>query len=154
MDLSAQPLNVWSRSEEEAGRLMSNFAHTPFTLDGVEYASVEAFYVCLLIAPERRDRVRKMYGVRAKHEAPKVRPAAFEYGGETIELGSAEHIRLIQRAIRAKLQAHPRVASAFLATRPRPIVHETGYPDAPDAEFPKAVLCRLLSDLREEFAHG
>jgi predicted NAD-dependent protein-ADP-ribosyltransferase YbiA (DUF1768 family) len=152
MSLSEQPLNVWSRSDEEIGRLMSNFAHTPFTLDGVQYASVEAFYASLLVVPQRRERVRKMYGVRAKHEIPKVKPRTFEYCGEKIGLGTAEHIALIQRAIRAKLSAHPEVASAFVATRPRPIAHETGYEDAPDVEFPKAVLCRVLTELRDEFA--
>jgi hypothetical protein len=43
MDLAGQPSNVWSRSSKEIGRLMSNFAPTPFTPD-----SVEAFYACLL----------------------------------------------------------------------------------------------------------
>ena len=47
-------LNIWSRSDEAVGRLMSNFAHTPFTLDGVDYASIEAFYVCLLLPAESR----------------------------------------------------------------------------------------------------
>lgn len=152
--LPAPPLNVWSRSEEEIGRLMSNFAHTPFTLDDVEYASVEAFYACLLLPPQRRDRVAKMFGIRAKHEVPNLKPQWFEYRGQTIGLGSPEHISLVERAIRAKLQFHPAIAAAFAATRPRPIQHETGYPDPPDAEFPKAVLCRLLTSLREEFAAG
>jgi len=151
MELSGQPLNVWSQSDEEVGRLMSNFAHAPFTLDGVEYASVESFYACLLLAPQRRDRVRKMYGVRAKHEIPKVKPSEFEYGGDRIGLGTAEHVGLVKRAIRAKLEAHSEIASAFVTTRPRPIVHETGYPDSVDAAFPRAVLCRLLTELREEF---
>ncbi len=44
-----KPLNVWSRSDEEIGRLLSNFAHTPFVLDSVAYASVEGFYAALLI---------------------------------------------------------------------------------------------------------
>lgn len=148
------PLNVWSRSEEDIGRLMSNFAHTPFALDDVEYASVEAFYACLLLPPQKRDRVAKMYGIRAKHEVPNLKPQSFEYRGQSIRLGSPEHISLVERAIRAKLQSHPAIAASFVATRPRPIQHETGYPDPPDAEFPKAVLCRLLTTLREELAAG
>jgi len=60
---------------------MSNFAWTPFELDGVEYASVEAFYAGLLIPDAaRRARVRMMYGVRAKHEIPKAKPLSFVYG--------------------------------------------------------------------------
>ena len=43
-EIDLLPFNVWSRSEEEIGRLTSNFAHTPFELDGVAYASFEGFY--------------------------------------------------------------------------------------------------------------
>jgi hypothetical protein len=150
---SEAPLNIWSNSAEELGRSLSNFAHTPFQLDGVEYASVEAFYACLLIAdPQRRDRVRKMYGVRAKHEIPKIKPPMLVYLNVRIRPGSAEHYSLIKSALRAKLRAHPEIAQAFALTRPRRIEHETGHPDAPNAEFPKEVFCRLLEELREEFA--
>ena len=40
---SQRPLNVASMTTEEIGRWMSNFAPTPFTLDGVRYSCVEAF---------------------------------------------------------------------------------------------------------------
>jgi predicted NAD-dependent protein-ADP-ribosyltransferase YbiA (DUF1768 family) len=54
-DEVTRPLNIWSRSDEEIGRLMSHFAHTPFTLDGVEFGSVEAFYTWLVVSgyPDR-----------------------------------------------------------------------------------------------------
>ncbi len=142
-------LNIWSRSDEELGRLMSNFAHTPFTLDGVDYASVEAFYVCVLLPAEsRKEKVRKLWGIRAKHEAPKEVPRSFAYQGSTIAVGSEAHHELVKRAIRAKLEAHPELARAFAQTAPRPLVHQTGYPDG--ADFPAAVLCRILTELRGE----
>lgn len=149
-----KPLNVWSHGDEEIGQLLSNFAHTPFGLDGISYASVEGFYVSILIqsSESRRDKARRLWGFRAKREMPGRKPEVFRYGSREIRLGSEEHHTLIKRAIRAKLEAHPDIARAFVATRPRPIVHETGYPDPPDAEFPKEVLCRILSELREEFA--
>lgn len=40
-------LNVYSKSSEPLARALSNFAHTPFELDEVQYASVEAFYQSL-----------------------------------------------------------------------------------------------------------
>ncbi len=148
------PLNIWSKSDEEIGRLMSNFAHTPFVLDGILYSSIEGFYAALLIQGNaaKQAKVRQMWGVRAKHEIPKLKPQVILYNGESFKLGSKDHISLIKQAIRAKLQTHPEIAAAFVATRPRPIAHETGYADAPDAEFPKEVFCRVLEELREEFA--
>jgi hypothetical protein len=148
------PLNIWSKSDEEIGRLMSNFAHTPFVLDGIFYASIEGFYAALLIQNNtaRQAKVRQMWGIRAKHEIPKTKPQVLRYNGESFQLGSQEHIGLIKRAIGAKLEAHLEIATAFIATRPRPIAHETGYPPAPDAEFPREVFCKVLEELREEFA--
>jgi hypothetical protein len=155
MNANMNPLNIWSKSDEEIGRLMSNFAHTPFILDGNRYSSIEGFYAALLIQNNeaRQSKVRRLWGIRAKHEIPKNKPQVILYNGERFRLGSKEHICLIKRAIGAKLEAHPEIATAFVATRPRPIVHETGYPDAPDAEFPKEVFCKVLEELRDEFAH-
>jgi predicted NAD-dependent protein-ADP-ribosyltransferase YbiA (DUF1768 family) len=149
-----KPLNIWSKSDEEIGRLMSNFARTPIVLDGIQYASIEGFYAALLIQNNeaRQSKVRQLWGIRAKHEIPKKKPQVILYNGESFRIGSKEHIFLIKRAIRAKLETHPEIATAFVATRPRPIVHETGYADAPDAAFPKEVFCEVLEELREEFA--
>ncbi len=70
-----RPLNVASTSGEEIGRLISNFAPTPFVLGGRGFSCVEAFYVFLKFAddPEkqkaipRHDRQRRQtYGRRAR----------------------------------------------------------------------------------------
>lgn len=42
--LSLSPINVASNSENPTEALLSNLAHTPFSLDSREYASVEAFW--------------------------------------------------------------------------------------------------------------
>lgn len=149
------PLNVYSRSDEEIGREMSNFTLAPFVLDDVEFASFEAFYAWLLLSDRnetRRDKVRKLWGFRAMNEAPKTKPETVVYRGEVIKLGSEEFIALCKRALRAKLECNPGIASRFVATMPRPIVHNTGRPPTPNAEFPREVFCRLLTELREEFA--
>ena len=151
-----EPLNIWSMSPEAIGREMSNFAHTPFVLDGVEFASIEAFYVWLMLSAsgneQKRERVRPMWGLHAKRRFPKVRPARICHLGTWMDVGGPEHLALIKRALQAKLDAHPDIARRFVATRPRPLVHETGHPDKPGAEFPKETFCRLLSEVREEFA--
>lgn len=57
------------------------------------------------------------------------------------------------RRIRARLDAHPAIAAEFIATRPRPIVHDTGRPDLEGAALPAAALVRILTELRDELAN-
>lgn len=152
----SKPLNVWSMSDEEIGRKMSNFAHTPFVIDDLEFGSVEAFYVWILLSAtgteRKREKVRPMWGLHAKRLAPRIKPPCVIYRGSTMKLGGPEHIALIRRALRAKLDAYPEVARDFVATAPRPIAHDTGHRDNPDAEFPRETFCRLLHELRDELA--
>jgi hypothetical protein len=80
-----KPLNVWSMSDEPVGRSLSNFAHTPFTLDSLEFTSVEAFYVWLLltgtsVTEHKKDKVRKLYGLHATRTAPREKPASRKRG--------------------------------------------------------------------------
>jgi predicted NAD-dependent protein-ADP-ribosyltransferase YbiA (DUF1768 family) len=115
-------LNVYSRSDDEIGRLMSNFAHTPFVLDGIEYGSIEGFYVSLLfLDPAKRLKLGRLYGMVVKRMGKKSRLTKTCYGHDWFDLGSEAHIGLIKRAIRAKLDAHPDIARAFVATAPRPM---------------------------------
>jgi hypothetical protein len=156
-EIDLLPFNVWSRSEEEIGRLMSNFARTPFELDGVAYASFEGFYISLLfLDPAKRLKLSRLYGLvvsrmgkRSKIKRDRLKTC---YAGGWFDLGSETHLRLVKRALRAKLEAHPNIARAFVATKPRSIAHETGHPHAPDVEFPASVFCRILSELSDEFA--
>lgn len=151
--LGERPLNVASGGREEIGRLMSNFARTPFTLDGRVYASVEGFYQCLHFTdPERRAAVAAMHGREAKCATRGVAGAVMTYEGETFMPGSDTHLALIKRAIRAKLEQHPGIATAFVATHPRPITHHVGRVSRRPSPFPAEVFCRILSELREAFA--
>lgn len=146
-------LNVFSRSDELIGRLMSNFANTPFILDDVEYASVEGFYVSLLfLEEEKRAKVSKLYGIVVKNMGKKSRLTKTCYLGEWFELGSDTHVELVKKAIRAKLEAHDGIRADFVATSPRPIVHDCGHPEPVDTVFPASVFTRILTELRDEFS--
>lgn len=116
-----RPLNIWSKSDEDIGRLMSHFAHTPFELDGVTFGS---------------------------HACPKNKPEYIDYHGCKFKPSSPEHRDLIMRANRAKLDAHPGIACAFVATLPRPIVHIL--PGKEDD--PHDVFCEIMRKLRDEYA--
>jgi len=103
-----KPLNIWSNSDEEIGRRMSHFAHTPFELDGVIFGSVEAFYSWLLVENNdaKRAKIAPMWGARSKHACPKTKPDTIDYHGRKIRPSSPEHRELIMRANRAKLDAY------------------------------------------------
>ncbi len=153
---SQRPLNVASLTSEEIGKWMSNFAPTPFTLDGIRYNCVEAFYVCLKFPddPAMQARVRRMEGREAKRAGNKQRTTLTRYQEAEFLLGSAQHHALVKRAIRAKLEQHPEIARAFAATYPRPIVHNTGRPEDPWTALPGKAFCRILTELREELVRG
>lgn len=146
-----KPINISSAGDEEIGRQMSNFAATPFVLDGRRYASVEGFYVGLkFLDAESRARAATLAGQEAYAFGKASKLTETEYGGKRFPLGGPEHHALIARAIRAKLAAHPDLARAFAATHPRPIIHVTREPERPGTFMPAATLCRILTALRDE----
>lgn len=148
---STDPLNVWSRSPEAIGRALSNWAHLPFIFDGVQYESVEGMYASLLqLDPEKRAVVRTYWGYQAKRAIPKRRPEAVHYGGHLIAYPSDAFFAILTRGIYAKCTQHPDIARAFVATRPRPIIHDTGYPAKRGTASPSAGwFCAALSEIRE-----
>jgi hypothetical protein len=149
---TTNPLNVASASDEEIGRDMSNFGDFPFYFGKkpIRYHSLESFYQMLTEPDEKvRKSIAKMTGKEAKR-AGKSQTVEAKFEGKTYVLGSEAHHALIKDAIRAKLDQHPDLARRFVETRPRPIFHVT--PGGGSARLPAAVFCRILTELREEFA--
>lgn len=140
------PLNVYSKADEELGRLLSNFAHTPFVMDGITYASVEGFYSSLFWpeGDQGRRAAVALSGGSAKAFRPEPAPVTLIYRGRFFAHRSPEHVTLVERAIRAKLIAHPAIADGLAASGDRPIVHEIhGVAQDP-------ALCEILTRIRAE----
>lgn len=146
------PINAWSRSPEAIGRQLSNFAETPFILDGKQYASFEGFYNSLLYLDKNRQAdIAAMSGLEAKLAGKGSNLQIARYGKQLIRLGSEEHHELLERALRAKFDQNPELKQAFIDTHPRPIIHDTGHPDKPGAHFPREVFEGMLQKLRDEY---
>lgn len=59
-------INIYSKSKTELGRILSNFAHTPFTtVNHGKFASVEGFYYWLKSGMQY-DELRNLHGFQAK----------------------------------------------------------------------------------------
>jgi len=119
-----EPIDISSRVANDAWRPISNFAHTPFELDGRPYASVEGFWQGLKFPGERaRARVAALHGHAAKSAAAGLEPRSLRYGGVTIRYGTPEHWALMRRACEAKFTQNAVAREALLATGTRPLTH-------------------------------
>lgn len=58
--------NIYSKGKTEYGRLLSNFAHTPFTCEDGYFASVEAYWYYLLTNNPKKENLRSLHGFAAK----------------------------------------------------------------------------------------
>jgi predicted NAD-dependent protein-ADP-ribosyltransferase YbiA (DUF1768 family) len=120
-----EPLNVGYRSPDWRIKLISNFAPTPFELDGREYASVEGFWQGLKFPSEAdRRRIGQLVAGEAKRAGEAAVPAeTFAYEGARIVPGTHAHWTLMERACRAKFSQNDDARSALLATGTRPLTH-------------------------------
>ncbi len=137
---AAGPGEVVLSKRNELG-LLSNFAATPFELDGARYASLEGFWQMMLY-PEGPDDPRALFpGLEWKHTRAQVAAmTGFEaktagdlawanmkkmginwvtYHGKRMDYyvpDKGEHYDLIVRATRAKIEQNPEVKRILLAT--------------------------------------
>lgn len=60
-------INAYSQSQCTLGRLLSNFAHTPFVCEDGRFESIEGYWYWLLARDHNdRDQLRLLYGSNAK----------------------------------------------------------------------------------------
>jgi predicted NAD-dependent protein-ADP-ribosyltransferase YbiA (DUF1768 family) len=150
-------INVYSRARTAGGRLLSNFTHTPFTLHGMRFASVEGFYQSLLFDDDAtRTLLAGLHGAAAKRWEKK----SFKREGDPIRTWDARVIAFwseefqeeVRHAMCAKVRQNPHGAAALLATGDLPPTHYHvmwGRPLLPRGE--RGLLVGALTALRAEF---
>jgi predicted NAD-dependent protein-ADP-ribosyltransferase YbiA (DUF1768 family) len=118
-----EPINVTSNSPDPIRRI-ANFAPTPFELDGMRYACVEAFWQSLRFPIEKRPRIAAMDGRAAKRASNKQPYGSHvTYDSRAIPVGTFEHWELMRRACTAKFAQNTDARAALLATGERPLIH-------------------------------
>lgn len=122
-----KPLIIAYYEGDEEVKILSNFAKTPFTLDGVQYYTVEAFWQSLKVSdPELRTKVAALRDGFDAKQVSKLIPSAgqiFVYEGNMYRVGSEAHHILLERALRAKVAQNASVRDALITTGKRPFRH-------------------------------
>lgn len=95
-------LNIYSKAKTKLGKLMSNFAHTPFTYQGKTYQSVEG---ALYYHRTEDDRLSTLHGSKAK-----------KLGSSLIQK-RIETPAMIKAWIYAKLFANPDIIELLLQNK-------------------------------------
>jgi len=105
-------INVYSKGRTELGRLLSNFAHTPFVhpVHG-RFASVEGYWYWLSC---KEDILKELHGYRAKK-------VGRELGGEDYQDGAAFKMNICTD-INCKIEQNPNI-SRMLEEIDLPLVH-------------------------------
>ncbi|MDR3636252.1 MAG: NADAR family protein [Isosphaeraceae bacterium] len=143
-----EPINVTSMSPDPQIKLISNFAPTPFELDGQSYASVEAFWQGLKFDGLERREVARLAGgtARQKGETKGYGPTV-RYQGESIPVGTWAHWALMERACRAKFTQNADAQSALLATGTRPLTHRVRHDSR---TIPGTIMAEIWMKLRAQ----
>lgn len=145
-------LNVSAKSSDWRAARLSNFSADSFTLDGDTFASAEGFIQGIMWPEGDSNRVAAFAstGGKAKRFGATAERKYVWYRGETIPFGSLAQHALIERAIRAKFTQNHTAMEALVATKGLTLIHDLGKPESPNTSLPAAVLCDILTRIREE----
>ncbi len=99
-----EPINISSRVTDPELKLIGNFAPAPFTMDGRDYACVEAFWQGLKFETEaQRRRIALLSGPEARRAGDERGYGEhITYEGKTFTPGTWDHWVLMERACHAK----------------------------------------------------
>lgn len=158
--MSKSAINIISTAEGPEA-ILSNFAHTPFNLDGVLCSSVEGFIQGLKEAtPDKQRRICLRHGFEAKRASSrkrnkKVRESGVVWWqGKAVSFKSEEYYKLIERSIRAKLDQNETARQALLDTADAELVHYTSKLESPNTSFPSERFVSILMKIRTELLIG
>lgn len=155
-------INIGMHPEHnEVQKKLSNLSPSPFSLDGVEYASVEAFRMSIKYPPTdpRHIEIRQLSGIKAKSAGRDAKAfKSFLYQWKEIRIGSVEHHALLKRALRAKLEQNPHILQTLLDTWDKTLTHIVFTRHRVQKHIlhdsktiPGETFAQLYTELREEF---
>ena len=135
-------INVYSKAKTYLGRLLSNWADTPFECEDGRFRSIEGYWYWL---GSKDDRLRDVWGFPAKRLGREV--------GASDWIDTEEFKGKIKRAIRAKINQHKEIRK-LLEESTLPLVHYYDYKGkivrVPQGDW----IMEELELIRQELKHG
>ena len=136
------------------GKVLSNFAETPFELDGVKCKCSESFIQSLKVK-NRNDQKAfcLLSGLEAWEKGSELTKSIFITGkiwwcGIPYILHSPEHFELVRRGLLAKFLQSPEAKDALLATENAKLVHDYGQALGKKQSLPVDVFCKIVTEIR------
>ena len=120
------------RNSPWPGNVLSNFAETPFEIDGVKCKCSESFIQSLKVKNENTQKAFCLLsGLDAWEKGSELTESIFITGkiwwcGNPYTLHSPDHFRLVRRGLLAKFTQSPKAKDALLATESTTLVHDYG----------------------------
>lgn len=113
-------INIYSKGKTKVGKLLSNFAHTPFTHKEHGYFnSVEGLWYYLLTGCKHEE-LREVYGFNAKKKG---RELVNQEQWGVMDSNSIEFKKAICEGIRQKLRENKEILKMLCATGNKPLLH-------------------------------
>lgn len=159
-----KPLIIAYYDGDSEVQILSNFARTPFELDGVTYQTVEGFWQGLKTEyPIIRDKIASLSdGFDAKQIGRKLAANSqlFTYQDKLYRVGSQQHHILLERAIRAKTaQNIKEIGVSLKLSDDRPLRHMLknqygNWRSGDSPALPAIVFEQIWTRIRQELNEG
>jgi len=149
--MTDKTINIAYTSDDWRGVALSNFSLSPFLLDGVLLASIEGFIQGIKFPEGHPARAQAFASIawQAKEHGRGADKVFAYWRGAEIPFGSADHHRLVERALRAKFAQSQGLCHVLRATEGLDITHQTGEgPEPALTSIPAAEFCRIMADIR------
>ncbi len=139
------------------GNVLSNFADTPFLIDGVQCSCSESFIQSLKIPDSsQQEDFCGLRGEEAWKKGSKLTEAVFISGsvwwrGTPYTLHSKEHFDLVKRGLSEKFSQSEKARDALLATGDSVLTHDYGQPPGKKQSLPVDTFCQIVTEIRFEY---
>lgn len=157
MKQEANPIINMFRDSPWPGNVLSNFASTPFKIDGISCTCSEAFIQSLKCSnTEEQIEFCSLSGQEAWEKGAKLTDRVFMAGniwwlGTPYVLHSEQHFEVVKRGLFAKFSQSEIARGALLASGNAMLIHDYGQLPGKNQSLPVEVFCKIVSGLRAEF---